>query len=161
MSSISRWCSAQRGLQRIETSLNQMSAASLVEVALTQGDTRGISRSGGKYSRLPPDLKGILSEMQVVLKEVEGSEVQRAATVSKLRALRVWNGCTFLFFTLNPHDHKSPLLVGLVSTEDRTIEKLTFPATDLDFHDYFQRHKEGNQNFFKELVAKHPAAAMR
>ena len=64
--------------------------------------------------------------MQVATRSVEGTESERDIFRFKFVALRIWNGCSLVFFTLNPHDNKSPLLVYFLGSAEEQIEEVQF-----------------------------------
>ena len=60
---------------------------------------------------LEKSVEKALRDMQVCLRKVRGSEEERDTLIYKFRALRIWSGCSSLFFTFNPHDIRSPLTI--------------------------------------------------
>ena len=63
------------------------------------------------------------------------------------------------FFTLNPHDHHSPLLIYFVGDREEHLERLSLDWNDADMAAYYDRHKAGNALFFHELAVRWPGAA--
>ncbi len=62
--------------------------------------------------------------MQCLLRDVDGSEAARDTLRYQFVALRIWSGCSLLFFTLNPHDHHSPLLIYCIGEREECLEKV-------------------------------------
>ena len=60
--------------------------------------------------------------MEIALRRVEGSEAERDVLRFKFGALRLWTGCSLLFFTLNPHDIHSPLLVHFIGDREEHLD---------------------------------------
>ena len=56
-------------------------------------------------------VRTVLRNMKLALRHVVGSEGEREFLWLKSVALRFWNGCSIVFFTLNLNDIWSPLLV--------------------------------------------------
>eukprot|EP00435_Cladocopium_sp_Y103_P008727 s3817_g2.t1 len=97
----------------------------------------------------------------VVLRDIDGSEAHRSSTLYKMRALRVWSGCSFLFFTLNPLDHQHPLFVSYLNSQTQEVEKIDLRAPDRAINAFFQRALTDDKHFFQRMVVKYPCAAMR
>ena len=56
----------------------------------------------------------------------------------KMVGLRVWNGCSIVFFTLNPHDFGDPLLVTFSQDDVWQTEKLSLDWNDEDMARYYE-----------------------
>ena len=70
-------------------------------------DVRAALRKDGLDKRC----KDVLAQLQVAPRDEEGSPADHTALHFRFVATRVWCGCAFVFFTLNPHDNKTPLLI--------------------------------------------------
>ena len=97
----------------------------------------------------------------VVLRDIDGSEAHRSSTLYKMRALRVWCGCSFLFFTLNPLDQHHPLFVSYLNSQTQEVDKIDLRAPDPAINAFFQRALADDKHFFQRMVVKYPCAAMR
>ena len=102
-------------------SLQELTASDLVSQALASGDVNSV-REGLRKNNLEVPVQNALRHMQICLRKVRGSESERDTLIYKFRALRIWSGCSSLFFTLNPHDIRSPLTLSLLQN-DFTFEK--------------------------------------
>jgi hypothetical protein len=58
-----------------------------------------------------------LHKMQIIQRGVRGSEAEKDNLLPKFFVLRLWSGCSSLFFTLNPHDLRSPLTILLLQQD--------------------------------------------
>ena len=63
---------------------------------------------------LHENIQKTFRQMQIVQRKVRGSEAEKDSLIPKFIALRIWSGCSSLFFTLNPHDIRSPITVLLL-----------------------------------------------
>ena len=95
--------------------IQKVTASGLVAHALSSGDVNSV-RSLLKQKNLHGPLKQTFQRMQIIQRSVRGSEAEKDSIMPKFFGLRLWSGCSSLFFTLNPHDIRSPLTLLLVST---------------------------------------------
>ena len=56
-----------------------------------------------KKKGLSVKLETMVHSMMTVLRNVRGSEAEKQSVRYKFSALRIWNGLSSLFFTLNPN----------------------------------------------------------
>ena len=75
--------------------------------------------------------------------------------------MRIWSGCSSLFFTLNPHDIRSPLTVVLINREHFHVEKFSLDLPDGDTDEYFSRLLQSNPRLLHEMASQDPLAATR
>jgi len=99
--------------------------------------------------------------MEIALRNVEGSESERDVLRFKFSALRLWTGCSLFFFTLNPHDIHTPLLVYFIGEreEETHLERISLDWNDEEMADYYDRGRAGNSLRFHELAVSWPGAA--
>ena len=95
--------------------IQKVTASGLVAHALSSGDVNSV-RSLLKQKNLHGPLKQTFQKMQIIQRSVRGSEAEKDSIMPKFFGLRLWSGCSSLFFTLNPHDIRSPLTLLLVRT---------------------------------------------
>ena len=95
--------------------IQKVTASGLVAHALSSGDVNSV-RSLLKQKNLHGPLKQTFQRMQIIQRSVRGSEAEKDSIMPKFFGLRLWSGCSSLFFTLNPHDIRSPLTLLLVRT---------------------------------------------
>ena len=116
--------------------VQQLSCAGLVSTALASGDVNSI-RSLLKKKNLDKPIKKAFQAMQIQQRTVRGSEGERDKLLPHFTALRLWSGCSSLFFTLNPHDIRSPLTVLLCQQDSPTIERrFSLDLTDQEASEY-------------------------
>ena len=99
--------------------------------------------------------------MKLALRHVVGSEGEREFLWMKSVALRVWNGCSSVFFTLNPHDIWSPLLVVFCHGETWQREKISLDWGDEKMREFYEDAKIGKPLIFHKLAAQDPCAAAK
>ena len=135
-----------------------LTSTDFVAAALAAGDcntVRDLLRKKGVELKV----KTVLKSMDVALRDVEGSEAERGAFRYKFVALRIWNGCSFVFFTLNPHDIHNPLLIVFADANNFHLEKVSLDWGDADMREYYARVTEENALRLHEFAVEHPAAA--
>ena len=76
-------------------------------------------------------------------------------------ALRLWSGCSSLFFTLNPHDIRSPLTISMIHEDTRLKREFSLDFTDAEVEEYMKDLLADNPRRLHELVANNPLAATR
>ena len=89
--------------QRDFNAIDTLEARDLLNVALAAGECRSI-RKALRKKNVDTKVKTVLRNMKLALRNVPGSEGEREYLWMKLCGLRIWNGCSIVFFTLNPHD---------------------------------------------------------
>ena len=109
--------------------LLDLSPHDMVLAALAAGEATSI-RDSLRKKNLDVRLKKVLRPMVIALRRVEGSEAEREVLRFKFGALRLWTGCSVLFFTLNPHDIHSPLLVHFIGEREEHLERVYFDLDD-------------------------------
>ena len=128
--------------------------------ALAAGECDSI-RAALRKHKILDKVKDVLHCLDFALRGVEGSESERELFRQKFQAMRIWNGCSFVFFTLNPHDTKTPLLVAFVSEHRTQIERVSLDWNDEEMAAYYERVKQGNPLRMHELAARWPDVAAR
>ena len=101
--------------------VQKVTATNLVTHALSSGDVNSV-RDLLKRKNLDGPLRTTFQHMQLIQRGVRGSEAEKDNILPKFTALRLWSGCSSLFFTLNPHDIRSPITLLLVQ-DDTTVER--------------------------------------
>ena len=79
--------------------LQKLTAGGLVSQALASGEVNSI-REALRKKNLAVPVDRALRHMQICLRNVRGSEAERDLIMYKFAAIRVWSGCSSLFFTL-------------------------------------------------------------
>ena len=108
--------SPHTSFRRDVNAIDTLEARDLLHVALAAGECRSI-REALRKKNVDTKVKSVLRTMKLALRNVPGSEGEREYLWMKLCGLRIWNGCSMVFFTLNPHDIWSPLLVVFANGE--------------------------------------------
>ena len=158
MWAVHRYVSSSAHFARVSSDLLALRPADFVSSALAAGDCHSIRHALRKKGVLDK-VKESLRCIDFALRGVEGSESERELFRLKFGAMRIWNGCSFIFFTLNPHDIKTPLLLAFLSERHTQIERVSLDWSDLDLTAYYGRLQKGNRLILHELASKWPAAA--
>ena len=90
-----------------------LSATGLLAFALSSGEVNSV-RALLKQKNLDGAIATTFRRMQIIQRNVRGSETEKDNIIPKFMALRLWSGCSSLFFTLNPHDIRSPITLSLM-----------------------------------------------
>ena len=130
--------------------LQKVTAASLVSHALSSGDVNSV-KDLLKRKNLDAPLRNTFRQMQILQRKVRGSEAEKDDILPKFMALRLWSGCSSLFFTLNPHDIRSPLTLLFIQDGTPLERKFSLDLTD----------EEAATYRLHSLVAANPLAATR
>ena len=109
--------------------LQETTASDLVAHALASGDCNSV-RDVLRRKKLDDKLRTTFHYMHMAQRRVHGSEAQRETIHFKFRAMRIWHGCSSLFFTLNPHDIRSPLTLALINGDHFHAERFSLDLSD-------------------------------
>ena len=140
--------------------LATVTAEGLVSSAIATGDASSV-RDALRKQGLDHVVRNALQKMQLVLRRVRGSSEERDAIRWKFRALRIWSGCSSLFFTLNPHDIRSPLTVLLVQGDAETRRPFSLEMTEAEADQWTKDFCADNPRRLHALVAQDPLVAAR
>ena len=140
--------------------LRNLGAEELVSVAMASGDVNSI-REALRKKNLGTKVEHVLKRMQLIQRNVRGSESERDMIMPKFFAMRLWNGCSSLFFTLNPHDIKSPVTIMLLQGVHEFHEQFSLELSDVETEAYLAEVLRENPRRLHELVAANPMVATR
>ena len=93
--------------------LESLTANGLVATALASGEVDSVKEALRKKNLEAPVRKA-WQQVQISQRNVKGSEAERDNIMPKFMGMRIWAGCASLFFTLNPHDIRSPITLVLL-----------------------------------------------
>ena len=99
--------------------------------------------------------------MQIIQRKVRGAEAEKDNLLPKFMALRIWSGCSSLFFTLNPHDIRSPITMSLLQDDLQLDKKFSLDLTDEETEAYLADFLKQNPRRLHEAVASNQLAATR
>ena len=140
--------------------LAKLTATGLVAHALASGDVDSV-REALRRKDLDRPLEIALRKMQVVQRTVRGSESERDNLLPRFLALRLWCGCASLFFTLNPHDIRSPITMVLLQGDAKFETEFSLDLSDEETDRYIASFLQQNPRRLHEAVAGNPLAATR
>ena len=89
------------------------------------------------------NLKTTLKHFQAAMRNVRGSEASKGGLRLNFAAMRIWNGCSSLFFTLNPYA-RQPLTIALCNGEHFHVEHFSLDWPDEDMASFFREYLEGS-----------------
>ncbi len=125
--------------------LSKVSAIDIVSAAVASGDCetlRGILRKDG----LDDALKRAFRHMQAAQRTVRGSEASKTSLQNKFTAVRLWSGCSSLFFTLNPYA-RQPLTLALCSGDHLRVENFSLDLSDVGVTEFFAGVKQARLGY--------------
>ena len=140
--------------------LSGLTATGLVATALASGDVDSVRKALRKKDLEKP-IDTALRKMQVIQRDVRGSEAEKDKILPKFFSLRLWSGCSSLFFTLNPHDIRSALTITLLQNDARFEKKFSLDWSDGDTKAYIEHFLRDNPRRLHAAVASNPLAATR
>ena len=138
----------------------KLTATGLVSYALSSGDANSV-RDLLRRKNLEVPLEKTFRAMQITQRSVRGSEAEKDNLLPRFAAMRLWSGCSSLFFTLNPHDIRSPITLLLVQGDVSFEQKFSMSFEDAAADQFITEFTRGNPRIVHELVARNPMAATR
>ncbi len=138
--------------------LSKVSAIHIVSAAVASGDCktlRGILRKDG----LDDALKRTLRHMQAAQRTVRGSEASKTSMQNKFTSVRLWSGCSSIFFTLNPYA-RQPLTLALCNGEHFHVQKFSLDLSDVDMTEFFAGVRQTRPRLSHEIAAQDPVAGV-
>ena len=136
--------------------LSKVSADDILNAARASGDCdtlRKILRTDG----LDDALKSTFRHMQTAQRNVRGSEASKTSLQNKFTAVRLWSGCSSLFFTLNPYA-RQPLTLALCNEDHFHIENFSLDLSDVGMTEFFAGVKQTRPRLLHEIAAQDPVA---
>ena len=109
--------------------MEKLTAGSLVAHALSSGDVDSVKELL-RRKNLEKPIEATFRHMQIVQRNVRGSEAEKDKLMPKFLAMRIWSGCSSLFFTLNPHDIRSPLTISILQSDTEFKNEFSFVLND-------------------------------
>ena len=143
-----------------QADLQAVTAHSLVSYALSSGDVNSV-KDFLKKKNLDVPLRNTFRQLQIAQRNVRGSEAEKDNILPKFMALRLWSGCSSLFFTLNPHDIRSPLTLLFIHDGTPLERKFSLDFTDEEAATYMSDFLREHPRRLHSLVAANPLAATR
>ena len=128
----------------------KVDASDLVGAMLESGDCNTV-REVLRKKKLDWKVRALFQKMQMIHRRTPGSEADKDALHNKFFAMRVWNGCSSLFFTLNPHDIRSPLTVMLVNQNAFQLKRFSLDMSDEETERYFDDLLRANPRKLHEM----------
>ena len=160
MWNVHKYLISSKHSERIQDALRIVEPGDFVRSALAAGDCESI-RQALRKKNVSTNVKEILKSMDIATRGVEGSESERDSFRFKFVALHLWSGCSLLFFTLNPHDIKNPLLLIFLGQQGVQVEPISLDWSDAEMAAYYERVKKGNRYVLHEFASQYPVAAAR
>jgi len=146
--------------ERHNENIASLTATNLVAHALASGEVDSV-RQLLRQKGLEKPLETAFQKMQIIQRSVRGSEAEKDNLLPRFFALRLWSGCSSLFFTLNPHDIKSPLTISLLQNDMQFEKQFSLDWGDAETEAYIATVLKDNPRRLHEAVASNPLAATR
>ena len=143
-----------------KSDMDGLTAQNLVANAIASGDVNSV-RDVLKKKNLDKAVQVALQKMQVIQRNVRGSEAEKDNLLPKFFGLRLWSGCSSLFFTLNPHDIRSPITMSLLQDDIRFEKEFSLDLPDADTDEFIKEFIRENPRRLHQAVAANPLAATR
>ncbi len=141
-------------------SLQDVTAVDLISAALASGDVNSVQQILRKKN-LDVKLRRAFQRLRMCQRMVRGSEASRDELMPKFMAMRVWNGCSSLFFTLNPHDIRSPVSLMLLQGLETFEREFSLDFADVETEAYLAEVLQEHPRRLHELVAANPIVGAR
>ncbi|CAK0894190.1 unnamed protein product, partial [Prorocentrum cordatum] len=141
--------------------MNEITAEGLVAAAIAMGgDAKGMSDLL-RNKKLTQPVRTAADKMQAVSRKVRGSAEERDSYRWNFRALQINSGCSTLFFTLNPHDIRSPLTVLLVQDGAEMQRLFSLNMSDKEAEDWMKEFQAEHPRLLHRRVAQDPYYAQK
>ena len=140
--------------------LSKLTASSLISAAAASKDADSI-RDLLRQHGLDNTVQTAARHMHLVLRRVRGSAEERDGFITKFRALRIWSGCSSLFFTLNPHDIRSPLTVLFAGESFEVTKKFSLSMTEAEATQWMAEFDREDPRRLHRYVAQNPLTATK
>ena len=160
MQAVEAFCRSPLFTQGQAVELEKLTATGLVSHALASGDVNSI-KEVLKRKNLEAPITKALQTMQILQRNVRGSEGERDGILGRFSALRLWSGYSSLFFTLNPHDIRSPLTLLLLQGDQKWERRFSLDFTDEEAAEYMNGFLRENPRRLHQLVAQDQSFACR
>ena len=140
--------------------LQELTQHDLVAEAMASGECDSV-RAVLRRKGLDAKLRRAMKTIELVQRQVRGSEAEKSSLRFRFVAMRVWGGCSSLFFTLNPHDIRSPLTVALINKEHFDVHRFSLDLSDADADKFLADLLATNPRKLHEMAAQDPVATTR
>ena len=138
--------------------ITSITSKDFILAALAAGECRSIQDALRKKG-VDAKVKKVLRNIKTALRHVEGTEGEREFLWMKFVAMRIWNGCSVVFFTINPHDIWNPLLAVFANGESLQCERISLDWSDAEMRQYYDDARAVDAMVFHRLAVRDPAAA--
>ena len=140
--------------------LAQIQARDFVSEALNSGDCDSLKKLLQREG-LDEKQRSTVRMMDLAFRHVRGSESERLSLRKRFVAMRVWHGFSSLFFTLNPHDIRSPITLALASHDHFHTERFSLDLDDAATEAYLEQLLGQHPRRLHEIVVQDPLVAPR
>jgi hypothetical protein len=138
--------------------LSKVSADDILNAAVASGDCATL-RAILKRDGLADALKSTFRHMQASQRTVRGSEASKTSLQNKFTAVRLWSGCSSIFFTLNPYA-RQPLTLALCNGEHFHVQNFSLDLSDVDMTEFFAGVRQTRPRLLHEIAAQDPVAGV-
>jgi hypothetical protein len=135
--------------------MSKLTADGLVAHALSSGEVNSV-KEVLREKNLDKAIETTFRQMQLIQRNVRGSEAEKDNLMPKFIAMRIHSGCSVLFFTLNPHDIRSPFSISLLHGGGKLRKHFSLDFTDAEADAYVTEMLGAHPRLLHELVAQNP-----
>ena len=139
--------------------LAMVTARDIVACAQGSGECETL-RAILKRVGLDEKLNATFRHAQAAMRNVRGSEASKGGLRLNFTAMRIWNGCSSLFFTLNPYA-RQPLTIALCNGEQFHVEHFSLDWSDEDMASFFDSTGRQRPRLLYDIAAEDPVAITR
>ena len=143
-----------------KSDMEGLTANGLIASALASGEVNSV-REALRRKNLEKPVQAALQRMQIIQRKVRGSEAEKDNLVPKFFAIRLWSGCSSLFFTLNPHDIRSPITVSLLQNDMHFDQEFSLDVSDEETEAFLREFTRESPRRLHEAVIANPLSATR
>ena len=144
----------------VRKDLELVTASSLVATALASGDVNSV-RDVLRKKDLEKPVRAAMQQIQISLRNVRGSESERDNLMPKFLGMRLWAGCASLFFTLNPHDIRSPITISLLQNDLKFEKSFSLDGSEVEADVWITEFCRDNPRRIHEAVTANTLVATR
>ena len=154
---VSLWVT--RNVDQVEKDFSNVTHHDIVAQMMASGECDSVRALLKKKGQVDDKLQKVFHAMNQVQRNVRGSEAEKDVLSYRFNAMRIWNGFSSLFFTLNPNDVKSPITLTMVDNERFHTRKFSLDMSDLETDTFLSEALRDRPRLLHEMVAQDPLAA--
>ena len=140
--------------------LARLNAKHVLQAAVEAGDAASI-RDILRNARVEDDVKLLLRKVQTVMRRIHGSDAERSALRWKFVAMRLWNGFSFIFFTLNPNEWGSSLTLSFRGPTREETKSFSLALSDEEMSRFYGQLSHKDKQSLMRWAIDDPTACVK